>query len=150
MRMARFTFEDTSGAALAVMFPDDLATQSELVANDHICFLEGKVDRSREPVQIIVNKLTTLERATERFSRTMLIRLDSSVQDRSHIERLKTAFAQHPGPTVVQLEIRTNNGLRVSLKTGSTVRATRELTEEIEAIVGMDTIRLAATNGNGT
>jgi hypothetical protein len=41
--------------------------------------------------------------------------------------------------------------LRVTLKTDSAirVRATRELAEAIESVVGPDSIRLAATHGNG-
>jgi hypothetical protein len=51
----------------------------------------------------------------------------------------------------VQLDVRTASGYRVLLKTDPKlrVRPTRELAEAIEAVVGADSIRLAAGNGNG-
>jgi DNA polymerase-3 subunit alpha len=150
-RMARFILEDFSGNVPCVMFPDDLAVQSEMVADDHICFLQARVDHSREQVGLIVQKIIPIERASEQFSRTMVVRLETGTHDRSHLERLQAAFKAAPGNTSVNFEIRAASGLRVTLKTDSAirVRATRELAEAIESVVGPDCIRLAATNGNG-
>src|SRR5262249_5936816 len=135
-RMARFTFEDTSGSVPSVMFPDDLAQQSEMVADDYICFLEAKVDRSREQVGLIVQKVVPLERAAEHFSRTMIIRLDSSVHDRMQLEQLTAVLRRHPGSTAVHLEVRTASGYNVALKTdGITVRASRELADAVQSVV---------------
>ena len=122
-----------------------------MVADDHICFLQAKVDHSREQVGLIVQKIVPIERAPEQFSRTMTIRLESGTHERSHLEGLQAAFKAMPGNTTVQLEVRAASGLRVTLKTDSAirVRATRELAEAIESVVGPDCIRLAATNGNG-
>lgn len=150
-RMARFVLEDLSGNVPCVMFPDDLAVQSEMVVDDHICFLQAKIDRSREQVGLIVQKIVPTERAAEQFSRTMIVRLESSVHERSHLERLNAALRASPGSTAVQLDVRTVAGYRVLLKTDPSlrIRPTRELAEAIESIVGSDCIRLAATNGNG-
>ncbi len=150
-RMARFTFEDFDGSVPCVMFPDDLQAQSELVADDHICFLQARVDHSREQVGLIVQRIVPVERAPEHFSRTMTVRLDSGTHDRTHLEQLLATFKRSSGSTVIQLEVRTAAGYRVMLKTDSSlrVRATRELAEAVEGIVGPDRLRLAATTGNG-
>ena len=110
------------------------------------------MDRSREQVGLIVQKIVPVERAAELFSRTLLIRLDSGVHDRSHLEQLNSTLRRYPGSTVVQLEIRTDRGYRVSMKTDAAlgVRATADLAEEIRSIVGADRVRLLAGNGNGS
>jgi hypothetical protein len=94
-----------------------------------------------------------VERAAEHFSRTMIVRLDATTHDRQHLERLHAALSKSAGtgPTAVQLEVRTASGYRVLLKTDAKlrVRPTRELAEAVEAAVGANAIRLAASNGNG-
>jgi DNA polymerase-3 subunit alpha len=152
-RMARFVLEDFSGNVPCVMFPDDVAVQSEMIADDHICLVQAKVDHSREQVGLIIQKIVPVERAAEHFSRTMIVRLDATTHDRQHLERLHAALSKSAGtgPTAVQLEVRTASGYRVLLKTDAKlrVRPTRELAEAVEAAVGANAIRLAASNGNG-
>jgi DNA polymerase-3 subunit alpha len=150
-RMARFMLEDFSGNVPCVMFPDDLAVQSEMVVDDHICFLQARVDHSREQVGLIVQKIVPAAAAAEHFSRTMIVRLDSGMHNRSHLERLQAALSTASGTTAVQLEVRTAAGYRVLLKTNASlrVRPTRELADAVEAVTGANSIRLAATNGSG-
>jgi len=150
-RMARLMFEDLSGSIPCVMFPDDLVTQSEMLADDHICFLQARVDRSREQAGLIIQKVVPTERAPELFSRTMWIRLDSAVHEREHLDRIHALLRRFPGPTAVNLEIRTASQ-RVLLRTESnlSVRASSELIDELTAVVGAGQLRLSAGNGNGS
>jgi DNA polymerase-3 subunit alpha len=150
-RMARFNLEDFSGNVPCVMFPDDLAVESAMVKDDTIGFVQGRVDHSREQVGLIVQKIVPVDRAAEHFSRTMIVQLESATHDRGHLARLQAALSGSTGSTAVQLEVRTAAGYRVLLKTDASlrVRPTRELADAVESVIGANSIRLAATNGNG-
>jgi DNA polymerase-3 subunit alpha len=149
-RMARFVLEDLSGNVPCVMFPDDLANQSEMVTSDRIGFLQAKVDHSREQVGLIVQKIVPVERGAEYCARPMIVRLDAATHDRKHLEQLHATLRGSPGSTAVQLEIRTAAGSRVLLKANPSlqVRRTRELTEAVESVIGADSVRLGAGNGS--
>jgi DNA polymerase-3 subunit alpha len=150
-RMARFSFDDLHGSVPCVMFPDCLAEQAELVAEDRICFIVAKVDRSREQVSLIVERVVPIERAAEQLSRALVVNLDSSRHGVEQLEGLRTLLRRFPGRAEVYLQVRTSTGLNALLKADSknTARPCRELAEAIEQLLGPNCVQLVpAGNGN--
>jgi DNA polymerase-3 subunit alpha len=149
-RMAKFTFEDLSGHTQCVIFPDDLARHGEFVVDDYVCFLVARIntDSGRDQLEPIVSRIVPLERATEQFSKAVVIKLQSGQHNRNHLELLRDAFRRNPGPAEVYLEVARPEGEQVKLRCESGVGVSRDLLSEVESIVGSGRIR-AAAGGNG-
>lgn len=60
-KMAIVTFEDLHGTMEAVLFTDPYIAFSELLVQDAILFVLGRVDRSRGDAQLIVERLVPIE-----------------------------------------------------------------------------------------
>ncbi len=115
MRMAKFSFEDQTGSVPCVIFPDDLFDQSEIVIDDHICFLIGKVDHTYEDTGLCVSRVVPIKQAARHFSRAVVVRLPKSSCFSGDIKhRIAAAKAKHPGLDV-RLEAETYDGSRLLL-----------------------------------
>ena len=47
--MAKLTFEDLSGTAPAMLWPEEFAKMAEFVKDEQIVFVKGTLDRRRDP-----------------------------------------------------------------------------------------------------
>ena len=50
-RMAKLTFEDLSGTAPAMLWPEEFAKMADFVKNEQIVFVKGTLDRRRDPAR---------------------------------------------------------------------------------------------------
>ncbi len=60
-RMAKLTFEDLSGTAPAMLWPEEFAKMADLVKNDQIVFVKGTLDRRRDPAELVISRIIPLE-----------------------------------------------------------------------------------------
>lgn len=115
MRMAKFSFEDKTGSVPCVMFPDDLYDQSEIVVDDHICYLIGKVDHTYEDTGLCVTRVVPIKQAARHFSRAIVVKLPKSSCFSGDIkQRVAAAQEKHPGLDV-RLEAEAYDGSRLLL-----------------------------------
>ena len=62
-KMASCTFEDLSGDAPTVLFPDAYTANASMLQEDTPMFIKAKVDRRREVPQLMVDQLIPLDQA---------------------------------------------------------------------------------------
>jgi len=113
MRMAKFTIEDQTGQVPCVMFPDNLFDQSEIVLDDHICFVQAKVDHTYEDTGLIVHMVVPIKQAAKHFSRAILLKLPKGSCFAGDIpKRIAAAEKKYPGLDV-KLETTGYDGSRL-------------------------------------
>src|SRR5206468_4645233 len=59
-RMGKLSFEDLSGSVGAMLWPEEFANNEALLKDDLICFVRGKLDRRRDPAELIISKVIPL------------------------------------------------------------------------------------------
>ena len=61
-RMAKLTFEDLSGTAPAMLWPEEFAKMAEFVKDEQIVFVKGTLDRRRDPAELVISRIIPLEK----------------------------------------------------------------------------------------
>ncbi len=149
-RMAKFTFEDLSGATPAMMWPSEFAKVESFLKDDFIGFVKGTMNRQRDPAELMITKVIPLERGAAELSRGLVVSLHKGSTQPTDIERLLRTIRNYPGNLDLYLEIL---GLaqvkRAIYKAGANlkIRHDDQLLHEIELTFGSDNVRLIGHRG---
>ncbi|MGP1309553.1 MAG: DNA polymerase III subunit alpha [Phycisphaerales bacterium] len=166
-KMAIVTFEDRAGTVEAVLFTDCYAKYGEMIAEDAVLLMMGKVDHSRGDAQLIVDKVADLETAASELGR----RIEVSIDERSlngtsektlralrdavnpHINRPSSAAgadAKPLKPTPLQIVLRTSEGKKITLESVECrVCPSDELLRSLSATVGNHNVKLVTDTSPG-
>jgi DNA polymerase III subunit alpha len=149
-RMAKLTFEDLTGATPAMLWPEEFAKMADLVKNDLIGFIKGTLDRRRDPPELIISRIITLDKGPAELTRGVVVRLQKGLHISDHVERLLRVIRVRPGNLDLYLEV---VGLeqvqRVVYRAGASLRVRYDdsLIVELEAVVGPESVRLLGQRG---
>jgi DNA polymerase-3 subunit alpha len=150
-RMAKFTFEDLSGASPAMLWPEEFAKFEPLVKDDAVVFLKGSMNRTREPAELVVNKVILLENATAELTRGVVVTLRKGVHQYEQIERLHRLVRVRPGNLDLYLEVTGVGRIRRAVfraGAGMRLRHDEDLLRELESAVGAGNVRLMGQRGS--
>ena len=160
-RYVNFDFEDETGIVRCIMWPEEFARQGELVEQEAILYLRGKVDRRGREPNVIVNKLMTLDDADKEFTRQLAIRFQRGLHAEAELVRVREILDRFPGETDVMVVVDSadphspSTRLRYQLSPPQKLRVTCSagLRRELAAVVGEENLSFVATgvkkNGNG-
>ncbi|WP_435006407.1 DNA polymerase III subunit alpha [Tundrisphaera lichenicola] len=149
-RMCKLTFEDLTGSIPAMLWPEDFANNESLLANDRICFVRGKLDRRRDPAELIINKVIPFERGPAELSKGLLVTLHKGSTQIVDVERLFRTIRAYPGNLDLYLEV---YGLatvqRAIYKAGANfkIRHDERMLADLESTFGLDNIRMIGQRG---
>jgi DNA polymerase-3 subunit alpha len=152
-RMAKFTFEDLSGSMPAMLWPEDFAKMADRVKPDQPVFVKGTLDRRRDPPELIVSRILTLEQGRAELARGVIVRLYKGVHQGEALQRLLRAVRERPGILELYLEIFGLEHVRRALyKAGGSlkVRYDDRLVSDLENAVGPGLVRLLGHRGATT
>ena len=153
-KMAMLTIEDLTGKCDAVVFSDAYARLAEWVRPEEIVFLQGTVDCRRERPSLVVDELIPIDRALEKLTGRMVLRLAPGADPREALERLRDVLARHRGacPTSIELRCLSRADARVTVRPDKAwcVAPSRELIRELTDAFGEEAVVLCpkAANGN--
>ncbi len=148
--MAKFTFEDLSGTVAAMLWPEEYAKNEALIRDDTIVFLRGSMNRSRDPAELVVNRVIPIEDAAAQLARGMVVTLRKGVHQTDQIERLHRLIRSRPGHLDLYLEIMGLARVRRAIYkagAGLKVRHDKELFSTLETVVGTGNVRLLGSRG---
>ena len=103
-KMAILTIEDLTGLAECVVFAETFERLGEMLNEDAIIFLTGKVDRRRQSPQIIVDQAIPIEQAIETLTSAVTVRLGKS-PDKQKLEKLGEILGRYRGQCPVNIEV---------------------------------------------
>jgi DNA polymerase-3 subunit alpha len=149
-RMVKFTFEDLSGTVAAMLWPEEFAKFEDKVADDAIVFLKGSMNRTREPAELVVNRVIPIDEAPALLSRGVVVTLRKGVHESEQVERLHRLVRVRPGNLDLYLEIMGLEQVRRAIYKASPnlkVRLDEKLLPEFESAVGAGNVRLLGQRG---
>jgi DNA polymerase-3 subunit alpha len=113
-QMAVFVLEDLESTIEVTVFPRTLVEQGHKLEDDVIVTVKGRLDRRDESRFGLIGQTITVLTLTDDPARPLRLRLPSTSLDELKIRRLKRILRDHPGESVVQIDIGQGKVLRLS------------------------------------
>ncbi len=105
-QMAVFLLEDLDASIEVTIFPRTLAEQGHKLEDDLIVAVKGRLDRRDESrFGVIGQTITVLSGLSDGPAVPLRLRLPSAALDELKIQRLKRILREHPGDSVVMVDI---------------------------------------------
>jgi DNA polymerase-3 subunit alpha len=144
-RYARFKLEDLTAAVECVLWPDDFVRFKDDVKEDHICFVKGVIDRTREEPGLIVSRILSIEQAQRELTKGLVVSLTLNIHGPDHLDHIARVLRRTPGACPVFLHVRDTAGKRALLKVSDDFRIDpqRLASQELETILGPGRVRFS-------
>ena len=124
------TLEDVSGSIPFVIFPSVYRDVAQKVTQEGLFIFHGTVDRRREELQVIVDRVEQLQMVPKQ--RVLHIQLDR-LEGREQLAVLRDRLSEYPGEDPIALHM---NGGGVEIPEGTHVAISPQLLIAIEELVG--------------
>ncbi|MDI6821622.1 MAG: DNA polymerase III subunit alpha [Actinomycetota bacterium] len=142
--MAFLTLEDLEGSVEVVLFPTVYQKHRELLKEDRIIEVKGRVDVKEEDIKVIGQEVEMLNNNSNRSSKSpfpLCIKLPLKSFNRKLIDQIKEILETHPGSSPVYLQLTEENktttfrlGVKYRVKTQSSLFA------ELKELLGEDSV----------
>ncbi len=143
-RMATFMLEDLTGSLEVVVFPDTYGKCADLVVNDTLVLVRGKLEKDDESTRLLATDVLPVSALHAELTREIAIRLSVPPHGRGTFEALADVFSRHRGDRRVSFELDLRDRrhpLRVRAKVGRVlVKPSPSLTAEVEQICGTGSV----------
>jgi DNA polymerase-3 subunit alpha len=156
-KMAVLTLQDRTGKIECVIFSDAYQKYAHLLQQDSVVIIVGKVDRSRGELQLLVNRVTSVQDASLYLSKRIEITFNELVSGnraRGQMELVSGLIKQagasrvSQGATPADVLIHVNTGDHVAtLRSQRRVVVEAKLVQQIGDVVGPENIRLVSVSG---
>ena len=113
-QMAVFVLEDLESSIEVTVFPRTLAEQGHKLEDDVIVTVKGRLDRRDDSRFGLIGQTITVLSLTQEPAQPLRLKLPSTSLDELKIHRLKRILRDHPGDSVVQIDIGQGKVLRLS------------------------------------
>ena len=152
-KMARLTLQDKTGSMVGVVFTEPYEKHAAILQDDAIVMIEGKLDRSRGELNLMVDKVVAIDEVANHFALHLELELiedknfETLEQSMLKVEQLlhdaSVRGTLNGGPRVdVMLHVHTQ-GKRVSLRPhGLKVVAGTQLIDELNNMLGQAHVHL--------
>ncbi|MFH1415631.1 MAG: DNA polymerase III subunit alpha [Elusimicrobiota bacterium] len=141
--MLVFMIEDLSDTMEAVVFPSVYSeAMGEIVKEDALLVINGKIDDNRGRKQCVVNNIIPLEEARGKLVGSVVLRINAVGTDTGEVEHIKKIIEKYPGDIAVAFEIKTKKYDIIKISTGTRVRISDSMLEELGNAIGADSISL--------
>ncbi len=151
-KMAMLTLEDLTGKCDAVVFPKTYDACGELLRQEEIVFIVGTIDRRRERPSVIVEEIVPIDRAIEKLTGSVLLRLPKGTEGEP-AEKLRQILKKHHGLCPVYIELRTEHhcDIRATVRADKqwSVQPSRKLLEELIELLQEENLLLRPRPVNG-
>lgn len=149
-RYARLVLEDLEGSVNAVAWPRTYEAYRDLFVEEKMVFVKATVDRRREEPELFIDEVIPLEKAVEKLSSSVKIKIDSRVMEEGMLDEIEALLKTHGGECPVFFNAATDSGANVYLKCGGkfSVQPSRLLQQDFEKLLGKGHLAFLASNGH--
>src|SRR5262249_29545492 len=136
--------EDWEGVVEVLVFPETYAKVQTLLDIDAPIFVKGKLDNDESNIKILASDIYPIDRIKEILSRTVTIRINSSLAPEDIAERLQPIIDEKRGTAEIIFELEFPGRFTAFIRPNPYVKIApdREFVESVERICGRDTVRL--------
>ena len=135
-----FKFKDLTGMTNAVIYPNEFKKYRDLVHNDTIVFLRGKLAFNKGESLIKVKLVSPVDRAYEEMANKVTVNLPLTGLEDEVLSGLKDIFLAHPGTCPVFLKFITPDKRRLLIKTGTdyNISPSKRFMTDIDELIGSE------------
>jgi len=142
-KMAVLVLEDLQGQVEVVLFPRVLGKYADLVKEDNVVFVEGRLDFRREQANILASSLIPLERIKDAVKWRGNIELDSKAVNKEKVAQIRSICTHHKGERPLYVAIRTRKGkVRASVDKSLNVNPDVDFCRKMKQLVGEENFQL--------
>ena len=143
-QMGIVLLEDWEGVVEVLVFPDTFAKVQKLLELDAPVFVKGKLDNDESNTKILATDIYPIERVKEILSRTVTIRINSTLAPEDIAERLQPIIDEKRGSAEIVFELEFPGRYTALVRPNPYVKISpdREFVESVERICGRDTVHL--------
>jgi DNA polymerase-3 subunit alpha len=143
-KMAVFFMEDLQGVAEVVLFPRTFKKFGELVVEDEVVFVKGKVDKDRQKPNIFAEELIRLDEVTDKLAAKVWIRLKGADVTKDRVEKIRSICQKHRGKSSLHITLETEHGkVSANAENGLSVNPDPEFCKQMRSVVGEENFSLA-------
>ncbi len=144
-RMAFFNVEDFTGSVRCIAFADTYENFRELIQEEKMIALQGKVERrgEQDEASILVNDISSLENARGQFAKSLAVNIQSEDVSMDAMERIKTLLMSYPGDCRLYFQV-SNTGCDPVLLRAKylKVNPTTELMNDLRTVLGPENVKM--------
>ncbi len=142
-KMAVFTLEDLQGQVEVVMFPDVLNKYGNVLVQDTIVFVKGKLDFRRERPNVLAVEIIKLAEVREKLAAKVRIQLDAENVTKEKVAMIKGICQSHRGKSPVYVAVRTDKGrIYAAADKGLCVNPDLDFCRKMRQLVGEENFQL--------
>ncbi|MBI4479129.1 MAG: DNA polymerase III subunit alpha [Acidobacteria bacterium] len=140
---ATAVLEDLKGMVELLVFPEAYRRLSELLAQDAIVFVRGRLQlEENSPVRIVVADLQPLDAVEPALPSAVVIRVRLGRKNGNVARQLLDLFTEKTGDAMVRLELERAGEFEALLEMDLQVRPDTEFVSRVQRICGKDSVRL--------
>jgi DNA polymerase-3 subunit alpha len=141
--MAIVSLEDLDNFVEVLVFPKTYRKDSELVKEDNLVYVHGRLNRREEEPKIVAEEIIPLEKVKEKFTKSVLIKTTTVGLEEQMMIRIKKTIRKFKGKTPVFIDFISPEGRKVRLSTDKelSVHPGDDLIDEMETIVGVGNVK---------
>ena len=142
-KMAIATLEDLDNFVEVLVFPTAYRKAPELVKEDSMVYVHGKLNMREEEPKIVAEDIMPLEKVKEKFTKSVLIKVTTRGLEENMMKRIKTSIKKYSGKTPVHIDFLSEEGrkIRMTVDKDFFVQPSDELLGEVEGLVGSGNIK---------
>ena len=142
-KMAIVTLEDLSGSIEVILWPEIYAIIENILSDDDPILVQGTVDSDGNQPKVIAKKVCLLKEAKEHWEGKVHIRFRTLGLEKDTLISIKEILKKHKGgnETFVEFLFPSNKVRKLSVDGNLKVKPCDEIIQEIEAVLGKDSIR---------
>jgi len=143
-KMAVFVLEDLQGSVEVVMFPDVLNKYADLLIEDMVVFVRGRLDYRREKPNIIASELIKLDEVRGKIAARIQIHLNAGDVSKEKVAMIKSLCQSHKGRSPVYVAVTTDKGkVYTAADREFSVNPDLDFCRKMKQLVGDDNFQLA-------
>lgn len=148
-KMAFITLETLEGSREMTIFADTYGKRRELIVEESIVMIIGRVNYRNDEPGIIVEDVMPVHEAEDRLTRALHVRVNADVLSNGAAVQLAEVLGENPGHCDVYVHCLTEDRDEVTVHATSTCRvaASPELKAEVAALIGDDAVWWSGANG---
>ncbi|MDD3904961.1 MAG: DNA polymerase III subunit alpha [Candidatus Omnitrophica bacterium] len=141
-KMAIVSLEDLNGTVEVLIFPATFQKVANLVKQDAILFIKGRLSLREDAPKIVANEVASLESVKMKYTKVVSIDLLTAGLEAGALEKLKKVLGRYPGGIPVYLTFTKPDGKRMRMNANNTlaVEPHEGLVRDIEKIFGRDVV----------
>jgi DNA polymerase III subunit alpha len=136
------TLEDLQGSIEVMFFPSCYATYADLLVEDEILVVQGRLDDGRDSVQVIADRVSRPD-LSEATGAPVSLSLHPRQCAPDMVRRLREVLTEHAGPVPFHLLVANGTGRRTELRVpdGLSVKRSQGLFAELKMLLGSESVR---------